>query len=159
MAKGKRKRKAPSQCGSHSADELSNASHEEDIAMLSQPCSSVTSVSSPAGKYIPKFSSKKPKLSKSKEEHVEASPKPMPRYCSQKAVVGEELPSESESGLEDTVTDQLALQHASGENKEPKRSAIRERTLVVALRKVGQACLFRLFADCSQLDPSYSFND
>lgn len=90
---------------------------------------------------------------------MEASPKRMPRYCSQEAVVGEELPSESESGLEDTVTDQLALRHPSGEDKEPKRSTIRERTLVVALRKVGQACLFCLFADCSQLDLSYSFND
>lgn len=143
MAKGKRKRKAPSQCGAHSADELSNASHEEDIVLLSQPCSSVASVSSPAGKYIPKFSSKKSKLSKSKEELLEAPPKRIPSFSCEKAVVGGALQSKADGGLEDTVADQLALQQASGEDKEPKQSTIGERTLVLVLKKVGQrGCLF-----------------
>lgn len=142
MAKGKRKRKAPSQCGAHSADELSNASHEEDIVLLSQPCSSVSSAPSPAGKYIPKFSSKKPKLSKGREEYVETLPKCVSSFSSQKTVGREAFPSEPEAGPEEALTDQLAPQQACSEEQDSKRDAVWERTLVVALTKVGQISAF-----------------
>ena len=142
MAKGKRKRKAPSQCGAYSDDELSNARHEEDIVLLSQSCSSVTSAPSPAGKYIPKFSSKKSKLSKGREEYVETLPKCIPSCSSQKTVGGEAFPSEPEAGPEEAPTEQLAPQQACSEGKDSKRDALQEKTLAVALTKVSQGSTF-----------------
>lgn len=145
MAKGRRKRKAPSQAGAHSADELNNPSHNEDIVLLSQPCSTATGVPSPAGKYIPKFSSKKPKLSKGTEEHEKTPPKRIPCFSPQKTVGREVCPSELEAGTEVAVIDQLAPQQAGievQEEKESKQHAVEDRTLDVALTKVCQECTF-----------------
>ena len=139
MAKGKRKRKALSRSGDHSADELSNASNEEDIVLLSQPCSSVTSVSSPAaGKYIPKFSNKKPKLAKCGGQYVATPLACTSRFTPQKTTVVETFPSEPEAGSEDTGAYQLLPQHASSEENESKLHATQEKPLAVALKKVGQ---------------------
>lgn len=130
MAKGRRKRKVPSQGGAHSADELNNPSHNEDIVLLSQPCTTTTGVSSPAGKYIPKFSSKKPKLSKGTDEH-------------EKKTVGREAcPSEPEAGTEEVAIYQLSPQQTGIEAQESKQYAVQERTVDVVLTKVCQECTF-----------------
>ena len=144
MAKGKRKRKAPSQDAAHSADELNNPNHKEDLVLLSQPCSTATGVNSPAGKYIPKFSSKKPKLSTGREEHDKTPSKRIPLSSSRKTVGLEACPSEPEEGTEEAAIDQQAPQQAVidvQEEEESKQYAMQERTPDAALVKVDQECV------------------
>ena len=88
-------------------------------------------------KYIPKFSNKKPKLAKCREQYVATPLACTSRFTPPKTAVVGAFPSEPEAGSEDTGAYQLLPQHASSEENESKLHATQEKPLAVALKKVG----------------------